>query len=134
LKLGNDLFGSTSCGGVRRVIDYVVVDSPGTHPVGNISIIEDPDGAKTDSCSGQQVAFTTSCSAVVNSAGIFEDNLKTGCPGSGTCGFDVPNNKWKWCHGTSQPTLATLDYSIHFDQVKVNRRATAWPEDTEFMP
>ena len=41
LKVGNDLFGSTSCNGVRRVIDYVVVDLPGTHPVGDILVIED---------------------------------------------------------------------------------------------
>lgn len=135
LKLGNDLFGTTGCGGVLRELDYIVVDSSGTNPVGNISIIEDPDGAKTDSCSGQQVAFTTSCSPKVNSVGIFLDILQTGCPSSGgSCGFDVPNNKWEWCHGTTQVTLATLNYSVHFDQVKVNGRATAWPENTQFFP
>jgi hypothetical protein len=133
LKVGNDLFGSTSCNGVRRVIDFVVVDQPGTHPVGNISVIEDPDGPKTDSCSGLGVTFTTSCSAIVNSAGIFEDNLKTGCPGSGTCGFDVPFNKWRWCNGAAQPSLAALSYLVHYHQIKVNGSPSSL-NGTEIFP
>src|SRR6266496_3460987 len=38
LKVGNDLLGSmNNCGGVKRILDWIVVDQPGTHPVGNIS-------------------------------------------------------------------------------------------------
>jgi len=134
LKVGNDLFGATGCGGVLRELDYIVVDMPGTHPVGNISIIEDHGGAKIDSCTNKQVMFTESCSPKVNSVGFFADILQTGCPASGgTCGFDVPGNKWKWCHGTSQVTLATVDYNVHYNEIKVNGSASSLV-DTEIFP
>ncbi len=130
LLLGNDLIGSTGCSGVRRQIDYVVVDS-NKHIKRNISVVEDPGGAKTDSCSNLNVVFSTSCFQI---SAIFEDDLKTGCPGSGSCGFDVPTDKWKWCNGTTPPTLATLNYSVHYNQINVDGRPTKYPDKTEFFP
>src|SRR5205807_8077840 len=60
LLLGNDLIGSTTCYGVSRRIDYLAVDS-NRHIKRNISVVEDPGGAKTDSCSNLNVVFSTSC-------------------------------------------------------------------------
>jgi hypothetical protein len=81
------------------------------------------------------VAFTENCAPKVNSAGIFLDILQTGCPATGgTCGFDVLGNKWQWCNGTQHPTLATLDYNVHFNEIKVNGSPTAWGPMTEFFP
>ncbi len=136
LLVGNDLLGSTTtCGGARRVIDWVVVDQPGTTPVGGISIIEVPTGSTTDTCANQEVVYTKVCNAsVVNSAGIFEDTLKTGCPpSSGTCGFDWVPNKWKWCNGATQVTLATLDYNVHYNEIKVKGTASSL-EGTHVQP
>lgn len=126
LKVGNDLMGSVNeCGGVIRIIDWIVVDQPGTHPVGNLSVIEDTGGPKTDSCSGQQVVSNSSCSPIVPASGIFEDNIKTGCPGSGSCGFDITPNKWKWCNGGVQTPLATTNYNVHHDEIKINGTASS---------
>lgn len=135
LKVGNDLLGSmNNCGGVKRILDWIVVDQPGTHPVGNISIIEVPTGSTTDSCGNQPVVYTNNCDAsAVNSAGIFEDRLTTGCPGSGSCGFDWEPNKWKWCNGSTQTTLATLNYNVHHNEIKVNGTASSLV-DTEILP
>ena len=63
-----------------------------------------------------------------------EDDLKTGCPGSDSCGFDVPNDKWKWCKSNSdKPTLAKLNYSVHYNETKVDGESTAFHENTEFL-
>jgi hypothetical protein len=119
LLVGNDLLGSTACGGKQRELDYVVVDSS-KHPVGNISLIEDTGGALSDSCTNQQVGTTSSCSAIVDSAGVFADILRTGCPATGgSCGFSFTDH-WQWCNGATHVTLATISYVVHYDQITVN--------------
>lgn len=135
LQMGNDMFASTSCSGVRRVIDYVVVDNhTPARPVGSVDLIEDPATGITDSCNNNNVIRTSSCSSVVDSAGVFEDDLFASCPGSDSCGFDIPASKWQWCKGAAHVTLATLNYSVHHDEVKVNGRAIAWDRGTNFLP
>jgi len=135
LKVGNDLLGSTnSCDRQKRILDWIVVDQPGTHPVGSITIIEVPSGSTKDSCSNQDVVYTKDCDpSAVNSAGIFEDRLTSGCPGSGSCGFNWEPNKWKWCHGGVQTPLATLNYNVHHDEIKVNGTASSLV-NTEIQP
>lgn len=127
LLVGNDLLGSTNgCSGAKRIIDWVVVDEPGTHPVGSISIIEVPTGSTTDSCANQEVSYTKTCNPnAVNQAGVFEDTLQTGCPGSGSCGFDWEPNEWKWCNGATKVTLAKLNYNVHHNEIKVRGVATS---------
>jgi hypothetical protein len=133
LKVGNDLMGSTnSCGGVKRIFDWIVHDQP-HNPVGSISVIEVPTGPTKDSCANQDISYTKNCAAVVNSAGIFEDSLTTGCPGSGSCGFDWEPNKWKWCNGATPVTVATTNYNVHYNEIKVNGTASSLV-DTEILP
>ncbi len=135
LQIGNDIItsNSTTCGAIRRLIDYVVVDNhTPARSVPSVLLIEDPASGITDSCNNNAVIRTSSCSAVVDASGVFEDDLFTSCPGSGSCGFDIAHNKWQWCNGASHVTLADLNYSVHHDQVKVNGRATAYDSGTSF--
>ena len=132
LKVGNDLLGSTnSCSGVKRIIDWIVHDQ-NHNIVASLSIIEVPTGSTTDSCANQTVVYTSSCNSSAVNSGLFEDTITSGCPGTGSCGFDWVPNKWKWC-GATQVTLATLDYNVHHDQIKINGTASSL-QDTEIMP
>ena len=135
LKVGNDLMGSSNtCGGQKRIIDWIVHDQQ-HNTVGSIIIIEVPPVANpTDSCANQAVTYTNNCTpGLVNSAGIFEDSITTGCPGSGSCGFDWEPNKWKWCNGTVKSDMATLNYNVHHNEIKLNGSATSIV-NTEIQP
>jgi hypothetical protein len=137
LLMGNDIItsNSTTCGGIRRLVDYVVVDNhTPARSVPSVQLVEDPASGITDSCNNISVTRTSTCSSVVDSAGIFEDDLVASCPGSGSCGFDVPHNKWQWCNGAAHVTLADLNYSVHHNQVKINDQATAYDGGTPFFP
>jgi hypothetical protein len=119
------LLGSTTtCGGVKRIFNWIVHDQQ-HNPVGSVSVIEVPTGPTKDSCGNQDIEYTDECSPVVNSAGLFEDTLRTGCPGSGSCGFDWEPNRWKWCNGAVQVGITTTDYIVHYNEIKVNGTASS---------
>lgn len=130
LLIGNDLIGNqTQCGGAIRELDYVVHAT--NHQVVSAGEYFE-DMSATDSCFNQTVATTSSCTSFT---GGFMDILKTGCgngttpPANHNCGFDSVDH-WKWCNGQTPPTLATMNYSVHYNLVTVNNN-TGTPHTLE---
>jgi len=119
-----------SCGGLLRNLVYQVVDV-NNRAVGKVAVIESFDGSIINSCTGTQ-ADTTSDYLNIPAAdqGKFIDHLSAGCPRNGadaSCGLDVIDH-WQWCKvGSIGVTLASLQYSVHYNRITVNGRVYLTP-------
>lgn len=155
LRVENDSFESTSCGGIRRLMKYAIVDNtlpkgkkvgktphreyltptdlecfaPGTFP-------EEPLTACYRSITGSPPQVE------LNDSNPFTDRLTAGCSHTGSnCGAKVNDHTWRWCKPTGQvavfndsTVLATIpsEVRVSFVKVKGQLHTSPWPKGTEF--
>jgi hypothetical protein len=115
-----------ACGQLERHLDFSVVDSSGNR-VGRVAISEAPPGSGLrDSCNNGVVQdhMTISCNdSIVNVGGNFRDTMRTGCPTTGGHCGSAFYNTWRWCvpsDGSVCKNLASMFYSVHHDEIKVD--------------
>ncbi len=158
LRVEEDKFVTTSCGGIRRLVKYAIVDNsmpkgkkvgktphreyltptelecfaPGTFP-------EEPITACHLGITGNPPHYVG-----LTDDNPFTDRLTAGCTHPGpNCGAKVNDHTWRWCKSTGQigifddsVILATVpgEARVSFVKLKGKLHNDPWPKGTEFFP
>lgn len=140
LKLVSDNITTASCGSVRRLMKFRVVDSTGRR-TGRVKVVETIQDHRYPSirypniyngCQGSY--YTPSRCREVDRDNTFTDQLWVGCPSAGDpCGFMLFRSQWWWCpRGTPQVSLTANVYDVTHGRVAVNGNTAPYSAGTDF--
>jgi hypothetical protein len=139
LKLISDTFPSTSCGSVRRLLQFRVVDVNGrgvgkSRTVETFEDINNPANRFSSIFNSCQNNNYSPAACSVDAGAVFTDQLWVGCPSSGgDCGFPTVASRWWSCPpGKPMVSLSTNVYEVRHNRVLVNGQATSYSPGTEF--
>jgi len=129
LVLGNCAQGAP----IVRQITFQVVDSGG-NAVGVVPVKENFTSLSNNSCGNGQPQ-PDGCSNTDGSSSNFTDTISVRCnTTNGSCGYTI-TDQWQWCpSGGASVTLATLNETVHVDQITVNGNTAGFAAGTAIRP